>query len=125
MQIRSARLSKLRQELSQLYETRLTDLAPFLAGEPMTRGTVYVLRRKCSKASCRCARGELHEGVVLSASIKGRTRLWTIPEERIEEMRLRTERYRQLRRARSQLIRRQRELLRVIDAIEDIQNQAP
>ena len=32
-----------------------------LSRRQMMSGSVYVLRRKCGKAGCRCARGELHE----------------------------------------------------------------
>ena len=39
------------------------------------KGSVYTLRRKCGKATCACARGALHETVVVSWSEAGRTRL--------------------------------------------------
>lgn len=122
-------LSQLRLELLKLYRSEPNDLAPFLSNHPLTKGTVYPLRRKCSKPSCRCARGELHENIVLTASFGGKTRLWTIPEDRIEEIRQQTERYRQFRQARKRLVKewtkRQAELLRLIDAIEKILIQAP
>jgi len=125
MQIRSKDFSRLRQKLIQLCETRPADLAPFLGDGPMMKGTVYVLRRKCSKPSCRCARGLRHESLVLSASVEGRTRLWTIPEDRVEEIRGKAERYRQFRQARTQLIRREQEILRVLDALEKARTQEP
>jgi hypothetical protein len=28
--------------------------------QPMTPGAFYLMRRKCGKASCRCAQGQLH-----------------------------------------------------------------
>ena len=31
------------------------------------------MRRKCGKASCRCADGQLHEGPALSVSLSGRS----------------------------------------------------
>jgi hypothetical protein len=39
----------------------------------MLRGTLITMRRRCGKATCRCARGELHEGPALSVSLSGRS----------------------------------------------------
>jgi len=129
MQTKTQDLSQLRQKLINLYHPPQDDIAPFLSDHPLVKGTVYKLRRKCSKSSCRCARGEHHETVVLTASIGGKTRLWTIPEERIEEIREQAERRRRFRQARSRFLKecakRQAGMLRLIDAIEKIRTQAP
>lgn len=124
IQIRNQDISRLRQRLLDLYRPSPNDLAPFLSDHPLARGSVYTLRRKCSKPSCRCARGEHHETVVLTASIGGKTRLWTIPEGRIDEIREWSERYRKFRRARARFIKdcakRQKDMLHLMDAIEKI-----
>ena len=129
MQIRFQRLSQLRQELIQLGQSPIDDLAVFLSNRPLVKGTVYPLRRKCSKPTCRCARGALHETVVLTANILGKTRLWTIPGDRITAVRVQAEAYRRFRRARSAFIkkaaRRQAGMLRLIDAIREIRTQQP
>lgn len=129
MQVRTRRLSQLRQDLIKLKDLPQTLLTPFLDGHPMTQGTVYVLRRKCSKKSCRCARGQYHESTVLSASIGGRTRLWIIPADRMEEMWRQTERYRRFRKERSEFVRgyarRGKQLLHLIDAIGRIRTLRP
>jgi hypothetical protein len=40
----------------------------------LLRGTLITMRRKCGKASCRCADGQqLHEGPALSVSLSGRS----------------------------------------------------
>lgn len=95
----------------------------------MIKGTLYPLRRKCAKAYCRCARGPLHETMVLSASVSGKTRLWTIPAERIEEIRRMTEQYRRFRQARAELVKlyahQSSQMLRMIDAIERIRKKEP
>jgi hypothetical protein len=87
------------------------------------------LRRKCSKPSCRCARGEHHAMLVLTASIGGKTRLWTIPGDRAAEIRRKTHDYRQFRKARSAFLKkctqRQAEMRRIIDAIEEIRTRQP
>lgn len=129
MQKMPRQLSELRQKLIGLSRFPIDDLAPFLSGHPLVKGTVYTLRRKCSKPSCRCARGEHHASVVLSASIGGKTRLWTIPEERLEEIRERAVCYRQFRKARSAFLKkcaqRQEEILHLIDAIEEVRTKQP
>jgi len=122
-------LSELRQKLLHLYQRPREELALFLSDAPMTKGTVYPLRRKCAKASCRCVRGELHETVVLTASQEGKTRLWTIPPEQIREIRERTQAYREFRKNRAAFIKqcaqRQEELLRLIDVIEKARIRQP
>lgn len=129
MQIRSRQLSRLRQELIQLRDTPVDHLAVFLSDRPLAKGTVYPLRRRCSKPSCRCARGALHETVVLTANVQGRTRLWTIPEDQIQDLRRRTEDWRRFRKARAAFIkrgvRRQAEMLRAIDAIGELRARQP
>ena len=129
MQIGKQGLSHLRQQLLGLHQPAPDDLGPFLSNHPLVKGTVYTLRRRCSKPSCRCARGERHETIVLTASVGGKTRLWTIPEERIEEIRQRAEQYRQFRRARARFVKacakRQAAMLSLIDAIERIRTRTP
>ena len=122
-------LAQLRQKLIQLCQVSRDDLGVFLSDHPLVRGTVYTLRRKCSKPSCRCAQGERHASLVLTANIKGKTRLWTIAQDRAEELRERTEAYRQFRKARAaflkQSVQRQAAMLRLIDAIGKIRTKQP
>lgn len=40
-------------------------------------GSLITLRRKCGKASCRCATGAPHETPALSYSVGGRTKMLT------------------------------------------------
>ena len=127
MQIQN--LSALRKRLLELHGAGSEDLAPFLSDRPMVKGTVYTLRRKCSKPSRRCATGQRHEMTALTASVDGKKRLWPVAVDRLEELRDRTEAYRQFRKARARLIKerqkRQREMLRVIDAIAQARTRLP
>ena len=129
MHIKSNRLSSLRQKLLQCPEIPKQALSPFLSSSPITKGTVYTLRRKCSRPNCRCARGELHASLVLTASISGKTRLWTINKERYERLRQFTGEYRRFRQARSCFLkaheRRKNEILSIIDSIEKIRFRQP
>jgi len=129
MQNKENSLAQLRQNLIQLCQVPRDDLGVFLSDHPLVRGTVYTLRRKCSKPSCRCAQGERHASVVLTANIKGRTQLWTIAQDRVKELRERTEAYRQFRKARSAFLKqwaqRQAAILRLIDAIGKARTKQP
>ena len=125
MQTRGPDFSRLRQKLRELAHAAPREVGAFLSSEPLVKGSVYTLRRRCSKPSCRCARGDKHETVVMTASIDGKTRLWTLLEGQIPELRRRTERYRQFRRARAELVKGQRETLRLIDAIENARTRQP
>ncbi|MEK7361029.1 MAG: DUF6788 family protein [Pseudomonadota bacterium] len=95
-------------------------LPVFLEGYPLVRGTVYPLRRRCGKPNCRCARGKLHETTVLSASISGRSRLWTVPSDQVEKMSKLTKRYQRFRTARADFVKLYTKMLRAIDAIEKV-----
>ena len=61
----------------------------------MVRGSIVTTRRRCGTASCRCARGELHEGVALSVSLGGKTTLVTLKNDgEVAEVAAALERYR-------------------------------
>ena len=62
--------------------------------EPMLRGVLFTLRRKCGKPSCRCAEGELHESPALTYPVGGRTKTMTLSEADIPVVREALERYR-------------------------------
>ena len=68
-------------------------------GQPiprMIRGSVVVQRRRCGKATCRCADGEwLHEATVLSYSQHGRNRTVLLAPEQVEAVTAAVARYRQ------------------------------
>ena len=48
--------------------------------EPMLRGVLFTLRRKCGKPNCRCAGGDLHESPALAYPDGGRTKTMTLSE---------------------------------------------
>ena len=47
----------------------------------MLRGTLLPRKRVCGKASCRCAKGHLHESLYLVISEEGRTRQLYVPKD--------------------------------------------
>ena len=92
--------AQLRQKLIEFCQVPRDDLGVFLSDHPLVRGTVYTLKRKCSKPTCRCAEGERH-----------------------------AEAYRQFRKARAaflkQCVQRQAAMLRLIDAIGKARTRQP
>lgn len=86
--------------------------------EPFLRGGVYRLRRRCGKAGCRCVRGALHESWVFLAREEGVQRMRVVPKAQTARWREMAERYRRFRRARRELGRLYREVLRLAGDLE-------
>ena len=57
-------------------------------------GSLITLRRKCGKASCRCATGVPHETPALSYSVAGRTKMLTLTAEEVPAVAAAVARYR-------------------------------
>jgi hypothetical protein len=112
------KFSRLRQSLVHLVNEMKQLVEPFFSDRPVIKGTVYELRRKCGKPGCKCAKGELHARMVVSASEKGRTRLRVIPQGFLVEVQERVKRYQDLRRVRTRLVAIHRQMLRVLDEME-------
>ena len=113
------RLSSLRSQLTQAQQQLSSLLEDCLGREPLVPGSLYTMRRKCGKPNCRCARGELHESTVLSYRGQERPRNISPPPEQIDLLRTMTDDYRRVRQARAKLVRWQRQLLALVDALEE------
>jgi hypothetical protein len=111
-------LSSLRARLDQVQQQLAGLLEECFGREPLLPGSLYVLRRKCGKPNCRCTRGELHESTVLSYRGQGRPQNISPTPEQLESLRQMTDDYRRVRTARAKLVRWQRELLKLVDALE-------
>jgi hypothetical protein len=111
-------LSSLRSHLLAAQQQLPQLLENCLGRGPLLPGSLYTLRRKCGKPSCRCNRGELHESTVLSYRGQGRPRNISPPTEQLESLRSMTDDYRRCRQSRAQLVRWQRRLLALVDALE-------
>jgi hypothetical protein len=109
------RLSSLRSQLLQLQQLLPTLLEPSIGREPLLPASLYTLRRKCGKPSCHCSRGELHESTVLSYRGQGRSRNVSPAPEHLDTLRNMTDLYRRCRQTRAQLVRWQRQLLKLVD----------
>ena len=120
IQTKSARekFSRLRQSLVHLVSEMKQLVEPFFSDRPVIKGTGYELRRRCGKPGCKCAQGELHARMVVSASEKGKTQLRVIPRGFLVEAQQKVGRYQELRRMRARLVAIHREMLKVLDEME-------
>jgi len=122
---RQPSLSRIRQALVHLRDELGQLLEVFLARDPLVKGSVYTLYRRCGKATCGCVRGPRHGTLVLSWSEGGRTRLRTLPPGRQGELRARVRRYQRFRRARARLVKLHAQMVVLIDALEAGRRAAP
>jgi hypothetical protein len=112
------RFSQLRQSLLHLANEIRGLVEPFFSDRPVIKGTVYELKRRCGKPGCKCARGELHGRMVLSASEGGKTRLRVVPRGSLVEVQAKVRRYQELRQVRARLGEIYRKMVRVMDEME-------
>ena len=117
------KFSHLRQSLRRLSDEARKLIEPSFSDKPVIKGSVYELKRKCGKPGCKCAQGELHSRMVLSASEKGKTRLRVIPHGFLVEVKIKVRRYQELRRARSRLVEVHRKMIRVMDEMEGMRRE--
>jgi len=121
-----------REELSRLRSAlrgRLAELRCILkvvfGRSALVKGNVYELARKCGKANCVCTRGQLHRSMVLTWSENGKSRLLSLPSERVAEVKNKSEEYLRFRRARARVTEIHRDLLALLDRIEKLRREEP
>ncbi len=115
-----AQASRQRQILDQLAKHYQRQVRDVLQHRELVKGSVYLLKTRCGKASCHCARpqGTLHSATVLSWSQSGKTRLRSLAAGDRARIRRLTENYRRLRQARAALAKLHRQILGAIDRLE-------
>ena len=116
-------LSRFRQELRHLVEEIGHSLEVIYGRTPLVKGNVYEIARKCGKANCACTRGELHKSMVLSWSNQGKTRLKSVPPEKLAEISHKSEEYQRFRQARARVSIIYKRMLEVIDQIETLRRE--
>ena len=121
----SHQLSCLRLALRDLLEDLEKTLKVAFERSPLVKGNVYELARQCGKPSCTCTRGRLHRSMVLSWSQQGKTRLRSIPPERLAELRRKSEAYLRFRRSRARLGEIHHQMLALLDRIEQLRREEP
>ena len=125
MRSRLQQLSRLRAALREALRDLERTLDCVFERTPLLKGNVCELARKCGKPSCACTRGKLHRTMVLSWSEEGKTRLIAIPAERLEGVREKSDRYLQFRRARAEVTKLHRQILKWVDGIEKLRREKP
>ena len=118
-------LSRLRQTLHRLLQDLEHSLAVAFGRSPLVKGNVYEMARKCGKPNCICTRGEPHRSMVLSWSEGGKTRLFSIPPERLGKLQEKSREYLRFRQARARVTEICREILAVLDQIENLRREEP
>lgn len=107
--------SKLRQQLGNDYRALGRLLRVLLRDRPLVPGTLYLLERKCGKANCRCARGQLHASWVLTRSEGGKSRLYPVPQAQRGRVRTLTREYRLWQLARARWIKQSAAMVALMD----------
>lgn len=118
-------LSRLRQTLRRLLQDLEHSLEVAFGRSSLVKGNVYELARKCGKPNCICTRGELHRSMVLTWSEGGKSRLVSIPPERLGELKEKSEEYLRFRRTRARVTEISREIVAVLDQIEKLRREEP
>ena len=117
------KFSQLRHSLRRLSDELRQLIIPSFSDKSVIKGSVYELKRKCGKPGCKCAQGQLHSRMVVSASEKGKTILRVIPHGFLVEVQAKVRRYQELRRARARLVEVHRKMIQVMDEMEVIRRQ--
>lgn len=77
------------------FRSRIAQLA---SGRWLVRGTLSERSGKCGKATCRCAKGELHQSLYLVQSHDGKPRQICVPQAWQPRIRQAVDDYRQMQR---------------------------
>lgn len=118
-------LSRLRLALRQRFKDLESSLEVVFGRAPLVKGNVYEMARKCGKPSCACSRGQLHRSMVLSWSQRGKTQLFSIPPDRLAEVRQKSQEYLRFRRSRARVSQICKGIVTLLDRIEKLRREAP
>ena len=111
--------ARLRQDLWLIHQAIERTLRTLQIDPPMVQGSLYLLRRKCVKPNCRCARGELHASWVLTRSESGKKRLYSVPQDQKGRLRPLTREYRRWQLARARLVKQFAFILALVDQLAE------
>jgi len=109
--------SALRRQLWRQFRASGRLLRLMTAQAELIPGSFYLLRRKCGKASCRCARGQLHAAWVLTRSESGIHKLYPVPAADRARVRKLAAAWKRAQKVRAQLLKLNAQLLALADEI--------
>ena len=118
-------LSRLRSALQRHLKDLRRILKVVFGRSSLVKGNVYELARKCGKPNCICTRGQLHRSMVLTWSEGGKSRLVSIPSNRLADVKKKSEEYLRFRRARARVTEMGREIVALMDRIEKLRREEP
>lgn len=110
--------ARARQRIRALTELLQGQAQRVMGHAPLVRGSFYRYRRRCGKASCRCAHGALHAGQAFAIRAGGRSRTLPLTGVDRDELARCVGAYRELRRVRAEMARSFDELLKQVDKLE-------
>ena len=112
-----ATTSALRRQLWRQFRVSARLLRLLTGPAELIPGSFYLLRRKCGKASCRCARGHLHTTWVLTRSEAGQHKLYPVPSNQRARVRKLAAAWKRAQKARAKLLKLNTQLLSLADEI--------
>jgi len=95
--------SRIRKRLRQIPEQIAEQVEMLLGPRAMMHGYVYHSPRKCGRAGCHCARGELHDAWVVATSVGGKRTTRSLRGVQLRKVRKLADEYRRFRQARRTL----------------------
>ncbi len=111
--------SRLRQRINLHFRDLAKVKDELAARRPVARGIVYVLKRKCGKAGCRCQKGKLHPQICLAWREEGRGRLRPLKAAKeINKYERLTANHRRFRKARARFIKLSKEVVALANKLE-------
>jgi len=112
-------LSQNRKKLESLISQMESLAEVFFNRKPLMKGSIYRTQTKCGSDNCRCTReGKLHEVWRLTRSHKGKTQTRTLKPQEVRKYKKYTQAYRRHRKARAELVKLNKKILKVADEIE-------
>ena len=112
-----AATSALRRQLWRQFRASTHLLRLMTERAELIAGSFYLLRRKCGKASCRCAQGHLHTTWVLTRSESGQHKLYPVPAAERARVRKLAAAWKRSQKARAKLLKLNAQLLALADEI--------
>jgi hypothetical protein len=113
--------SALRRQLWRQFRASGSLLRQMTQPAELIPGSFYLMRRKCGKPSCRCAKGHLHATYVLTRSEAGKHKLYSVPPEQRARVRQLAAAWKRAQKARAKLHKLQVQLLALADQITQAQ----
>jgi hypothetical protein len=108
-----------RQRLEQLANELAESLRRLCDHRPVVQGGFQLLRRRCGKKGCRCARGKPHETAVFVEREGGRRRVRKLRVGEEQKLKRPVARYQAIRKLRAQISSIHRQILACCDRLSE------